>query len=601
MKPSAIAYLVCSFCVGSAYADDIQANESKADVRAVQFNQPENLSELLAVPPSQLDKVDVARINLLCAVGLRGSENLDVQQSLSALDTLAKYVERETKRNFHHFLERPQEFDNSLAYYQMGMLGRVLAEDLRIHYNPGFERRQLEGGLTDKSLLDEWRTFYSNSRDVFLHGLLTGERTGTCSSMPFLYVAIGRRLGYPVTIAARKLHLYVRYDAPNGEHLNVEATENRGFAAPTDEEYRNGLVPFPMTQEEIDGMGWLRSLSNKEILGICLTIRAGCLRSAKRHDEEIETWGQAARYLPDTALSKRVMAKNQNLARNLHAEERCYELWDEVEKLYLPTGGPLFEYFQNRKLQVQFFMKQSDNLEEIESSVKGLQQELRRYRNEISDNPNKIAEAYGSPAHPVDQSKFLALLQDSLRPRRLRIPQEKVPYEYWNGIPPELRRRLQGLTSEQEVIEEMHAYAGEETYLRNVEAQIVRSRIRYPSVMLQPGEKLQDYIHPDDLPWEWRNKPLPLELQARLLSSLKYSRDQSDRRIKAQNEIQQFETDQYQWQAPCRAIQARRSILDQLPIMHSPLQIEIIPTLVQTPMQSQQSVPRARADAIDKP
>jgi hypothetical protein len=199
---------------------------AEAVTTAKAFTQPTTLAELLALSPGQIEQVDIARINLLCAEGLRGSEDLDVEYCLRTLDTWTHHVERETKRNFHHFLERPKEFNSSLPYYQMGMLGTVLAEDLRIQYNPAHERRLLEKSATSQSV-DERNAFFASSTDVFIHGLLSGKHEGTCASMPFLYAAVGRRLGYPVTIAARKYHLYVRSEAGNGEHLNLESALKR--------------------------------------------------------------------------------------------------------------------------------------------------------------------------------------------------------------------------------------------------------------------------------------------------------------------------------------------------------------------------------------
>ncbi|MCU0783679.1 MAG: hypothetical protein MUF81_06450 [Verrucomicrobia bacterium] len=317
-------------CVAQAATNQpaVKAEERSPESQA--FKQPKTLAELLALNPEQLEKVDIARMNLLCAEGLRGSENLDVEECLRTLDAWTHHVERETKRNFHHFLEQPKDFNNSIPYYQMGMLGTVLAEDLRIQYNPERERQLLEKRV-DEQTVEEQNTFFSTSADVFIHGLLSGKHYGTCASMPFLHAAIGRRLGYPVTIAARKYHLYVRYEAGNGEHLNMEATENRGFSTPTDEEYRTGK--YPMTQEEIDGCGWLRPLNNKEILGICLLNRSTCLRSMKQYGEETKILGHAARYMPDTVLMKRVIEKNKELARNLHAADRWDELWTLLSRL----------------------------------------------------------------------------------------------------------------------------------------------------------------------------------------------------------------------------------------------------------------------------
>jgi hypothetical protein len=417
-------------------------------------NQPGTLADLLSLSAPELERLDLARMNLICAEGLRGSENLDVEDLLRTLDGWTHHVERETKRNFHHFVEEPKQFNNSLPYFQMGMMGTVLAEDLRIQYNPERERELLKKPINKQSV-EEQSAFFSSSADVFLHGLLSGKHYGTCASMPFLYAAIGRRLGYPVTIAARKYHLYVRYEAGNGEHLNMEATENRGFSTPTDAEYRTG--EFPMTQEEIDGCGWLRPLSNKEILGICLLNRANCLRSMKQYDEEIKTLTQAARYLPYTPLMRRVISKNQELATNLHAADRWDELWNELENLRLPTAGLKFEHFQNGKIAAQLFMNQSTNLAEIEKSVSSFKEDLRQYQNEISDSSSKLAEAYGAPKPNAQQQRFLALLKDDLQPV-IRIARERVPLEYWEGIPPALEQRLQGINDPEQIVAEINAH-----------------------------------------------------------------------------------------------------------------------------------------------
>ena len=167
---------------------------------------PTNLTQLLALPPEQLEKVDVARMNLLCAEGLRGSENLDVQQHLDTLDSWTGHVEDETIRNHHRFLEHPEEYNNSEAYYRMAMLATVLQEDFQTHYDPERAMPQL---LRKREPND---VFFGDSKDVFIHGLLGGERHGACSSLPVLYVTVAQRLGYPVDLASAEEHLYLRYE-----------------------------------------------------------------------------------------------------------------------------------------------------------------------------------------------------------------------------------------------------------------------------------------------------------------------------------------------------------------------------------------------------
>ena len=50
------------------------------------------LEELIKLPEDDLAQVDIAAMNLACAVGLPGSENLDHSALLAKLDTWARYV-----------------------------------------------------------------------------------------------------------------------------------------------------------------------------------------------------------------------------------------------------------------------------------------------------------------------------------------------------------------------------------------------------------------------------------------------------------------------------------------------------------------------------
>ncbi len=161
-----------------------------------------------------------------------------------------------------------------------------------------------------------------------------------------------------------------------GKHLNIEATENRGFATPSDEEYKGD--PVPPTDEQIKDCGWLRPLSNKEIFGICLLTRSGVLRSMKRYTDEVAALDQAARYLPDTPLMKRALEKNRQLALNLHSADRWDSLWNDLGNLSPSNGRPeVCEHFQNQRFQIQFSMNQSTNLAEIENEISALKEEMK--------------------------------------------------------------------------------------------------------------------------------------------------------------------------------------------------------------------------------
>jgi hypothetical protein len=146
------------------------------------FKQPTTLAELLALPATDLDKVDVGLINILCAEGLPGSEDLNVPKCLDALDLWAQRVKIETQRHFYRFAEHPELFCKSLAYYQMQMLGDVLVNDLRMRYDPSRVEESLKGVNSPAAAT----SFFKDSKDIFLSGLLEGDRYGTCASMPFL-------------------------------------------------------------------------------------------------------------------------------------------------------------------------------------------------------------------------------------------------------------------------------------------------------------------------------------------------------------------------------------------------------------------------------
>jgi hypothetical protein len=60
---------------------------------------------------------DIALVNLRCAEGLPGSEKLNVSDTLHELDRWATRVRIETDRNFHLFAKKPDDFQNSEAYF----------------------------------------------------------------------------------------------------------------------------------------------------------------------------------------------------------------------------------------------------------------------------------------------------------------------------------------------------------------------------------------------------------------------------------------------------------------------------------------------------
>ena len=63
---------------------------------------------------------------------------------------------------------------------------------------------------------------YTDPSDLFLVGVMD-IRQGTCGSMPLLYITLGWRLGWPLSLACVGSHCICRYD-DGKKIINIEAT-----------------------------------------------------------------------------------------------------------------------------------------------------------------------------------------------------------------------------------------------------------------------------------------------------------------------------------------------------------------------------------------
>ena len=142
------------------------------------FKQPKTLAELVALSPAELEHCDIARMNLLCAEGLPGTDQLNVDEDLATLDSWARHIQTEIDRNFRDYWENPAYFDHSTNFYKMAMMARVLYEDYGTRYDPQW--------IVSPGAERPDDHFFADSRDVFIHGLIQGSHLGTCSSMPVL-------------------------------------------------------------------------------------------------------------------------------------------------------------------------------------------------------------------------------------------------------------------------------------------------------------------------------------------------------------------------------------------------------------------------------
>ncbi len=243
--------------------------------------------QLVHLSDAELACLDVAEVNLACAQGLPGTENLNIALCLETLHQWAKYVRQYTKRVARQFERNRQDYENSWAYFRVLAMATALYQDLGLRYN---EERMANLDAKD---------FFKNAQDVFIHGALSGQG-GTCTSLPVVYAAVGRRLGYPLRLVTSHAHLFARWDEPGGERFNIEAS--RGLNTFPDEYYLNW--PRKVRPEWVQ-IGWhLKSRTPREELSFFLNTRAECWSDNGRFREAAESMAWAHAVAPHIRMAR---------------------------------------------------------------------------------------------------------------------------------------------------------------------------------------------------------------------------------------------------------------------------------------------------------
>ena len=218
--------------------------------------------QLFEMPLENLDRVDIGRMNLICARNVTRTELLDTAKYVAQLDEWAGIAKRLEQKYLPAYEKNAARYENSLAKFKAVTLALTIQQDLKCDYNMD---------LITSGAMNDIRSprFFKNPDDVFITGLLKN-RKGTCSSLPVLFVALGRRLNYPVFLAHTKGHLYCRWD-DGKESFNIEMT-GRGVDTPPDSYYKG--APFNPSEADIQNEGMLRNLTNRESLAVFLETSA---------------------------------------------------------------------------------------------------------------------------------------------------------------------------------------------------------------------------------------------------------------------------------------------------------------------------------------
>jgi regulator of sirC expression with transglutaminase-like and TPR domain len=239
-------------------------------------------------------------MNLLCAEGLPGAERVDIEACLVTLDRWAEKVRFETERHLYraHDPRWAEHYRHSESCLRAEFLLQVLQEDCGVHYN-----------LTRVRNPD-----FTDSRDLFIHGLIDCDNGGTCVSMPVLYVAVGRRLGYPLKLVLTKRHVFCRWETTD-ERFNVDPSGNGGIGFQDDDYYRTW--PATIDEAAVVRGEYLKPLTPAEELAVFLAARGHCLYDTGRVAEARDAYAAACRLMPQSR-------DNQSFLEDVEARLAAY-------------------------------------------------------------------------------------------------------------------------------------------------------------------------------------------------------------------------------------------------------------------------------------
>jgi hypothetical protein len=219
-----------------------------------------NWIRLAGLTNEELAKVDIGAVNLACTRGLPRADAVDHADILRRVDNLAMKVGQRTERLRPRFRETGY---TSEPFWRARAMVALLTRHLGVRYN--------------MAKADPTTTL--DPEDSFIHGIFVSQG-GTCASLPVLFAAVGRRLGYPIRLATvvgetpgfpghTVGHVFARWDGQD-ERFNIDHYDG-DFISATDDDIREKYAVTPDTER--DG-GLMVSLTPQQELALFLRERA---------------------------------------------------------------------------------------------------------------------------------------------------------------------------------------------------------------------------------------------------------------------------------------------------------------------------------------
>jgi hypothetical protein len=250
---------------------------------------------LLRMSNIELAQQDIALVNLICATGLPGTENLNIAQCLVTIDQWTLRVRDETEKGFSRYRANPDPNKGSEAVYRLWQVMYTLRFGFGLKHRMTAETdgdsvatpRRVTGGPYKTSV---------DSDSIFIHGLLGQDRIGSCSSLPVLFAAVGRRLGYPVKLVLTVQHVFNRW-VSDSESFNMDGCCKDVIAGDEYEHYINW--PRPWRASERASNVFLRPATPREELAAFMFMRCIVLSANLEFDAAYRTCKIANQLSPE--------------------------------------------------------------------------------------------------------------------------------------------------------------------------------------------------------------------------------------------------------------------------------------------------------------
>jgi hypothetical protein len=268
------------------------------------------VDQLVALPNEELCKVDPLVVNLVIAKGIPSLSNLDIGHYVDLADHWADCIKNMLPEAEAHFRRTPHQWKTDINYVRLAAMCQFVVDGLGIRYQEDQVNPGPEGIL------------YTNPGDLFLNGIMDTMR-GTCGNMAALYVVLGWRMGWPVSLACVRSHFICRYEDGTNVY-NLEATMTASgtpICSPPDEYF---ITKHQLPQIALDCGSDLTSTTPRQMLGLFLKLRA-------RHLENINRLVEAE---PDYLLARYLFPTNRALYidQNQVGVQNSMHLFEKEEK-----------------------------------------------------------------------------------------------------------------------------------------------------------------------------------------------------------------------------------------------------------------------------